>query len=182
MQNVESAWWPRIGGSLSRSAAATPPRAQGNGFDAAMLRASGRASADGVRPGGLMAVGQIVRSLLLLWQAVRFPLLLGAAIIASACEPATHLDGRVTEHDGHPLANVVVRTACPNASGAMSATSDASGNFSVEGFGCIRDECRLEVSRPGHVTKVFPIKPYCTGTVLGCRAACSTMRAELVLE
>jgi hypothetical protein len=138
--------------------------------------------ADGVRPGGLTVVGQIVRFLLLLRQAVRFPLLLGAAIIASACDPGTHLDGRVTERDGHPLANVVIRTACPNQSGAMSATSDASGNFSAEGLGCIRDECRLEVSRPGHATKIFPIRPYCTGAVLGCRSACSTMRAELVLE
>ncbi|WP_437943433.1 carboxypeptidase-like regulatory domain-containing protein [Sorangium sp. So ce281] len=127
-------------------------------------------------------VGQIVGFLLLLWQAVRFPLLFGAAIIASACDPGTHLDGRVTERDGHPLANVVIRTACPDQSGAMSATSDASGNFSARGLGCIHDECRLEVSRPGHATNVFPIRPYCTGAVLACRSACSTMRAELVLE
>ncbi|WP_437295680.1 carboxypeptidase-like regulatory domain-containing protein [Sorangium sp. So ce426] len=127
-------------------------------------------------------VGQIVGFLLLLWQAARFPLLLGAALMASACDPGTRLDGRVTERDGQPLANVVIRTVCRNQSGAMSATSDASGNFSAEGLGCIREECRLEVSRPGHATKIFPVRPYCTGAVLGCRSACSTMRAELVLE
>lgn len=111
------------------------------------------------------------------WQ---FCILSLAAPTIIGCDPASVVEGTVTDGAENPIAGAHVSVNCKKATRAFKGdvSSDSDGRFTLDlGIGCLPDDCHVVVSVDSE-SKEFNVGEHCETAVWQCDDACNLVQID----
>jgi hypothetical protein len=107
-------------------------------------------------------------------------------LLVLGCDPGITVQGKVITKAGVPMVGASITVVCPPGdhyvSGALSATSDANGAFSMSGMGCLPKACKTRVQLNGN-TAERSVGDDCRRTVFVCsNRYCNEVESSLTLK
>ena len=101
-------------------------------------------------------------------------------LAALACDPATFVEGTVTDENGRPVVGALVTLTCAEGGPrSVEASADSTGHVHQFTIGCVDDQCKLDISAPGYGSVSKPALAVCRERKWMC--GCIDVDANTVL-